>query len=229
MSLVLIFDLDDTLYSEHTFVESGLRAVADFGQNEFGWNSSDSFVHMMQTLAQEGRGRIFDLWLEQKGCNRKTLIKRCVDVYRHHVPSLSLFESAKNLLSLLSDSALYVVTDGHKVTQQKKVEALNIQNYFQHIYITHRYGIKNEKPSPYCFELIRKREGCEWADMLYVGDNPSKDFVSLNKLGAHTVRVSTGAHRNVQARPGYDAQHTIADLTHFYKLLGEIKHGHENY
>lgn len=107
---------------------------------------------------------------------------------------------------------LYLVTDGNKIVQQNKVEALGIAHYFKRIFITHRFGIKHAKPSTYCFELIRKAEKCEWQNMVYVGDNPVKDFVNLNRLGAHTVRVLTGAHRNINTLAEFDAEKVVNDL-----------------
>jgi putative hydrolase of the HAD superfamily len=57
--------------------------------------------------------------------------------------------------------------------------------------------------------------------MVYVGDNPAKDFVNLNAMGSLTVRVRTGAHAQVEAQTGYDAQHTIQDLSHLSLLLDQ--------
>ncbi|MGZ5056564.1 MAG: HAD family hydrolase [Methylobacter sp.] len=224
MSMVIVFDLDDTLYEERTYVESGLRAVAAFGEEEFGWNSEDSFIFMVDILNRVGRGMIFDLWLKQSGKCGKGLIRQCVNVYRHHTPKLQLFDSAKELLPRLKGYPMYIVTDGHKLVQEKKVRALEIEMLFRHVFITHRYGVKNAKPSTYCFELIKRRENCDWEDIMYVGDNPSKDFVSLNGLKMRTVRVLTGGHRNTMAAEGYDAQFTILNLTYFSTLLEGLRH-----
>lgn len=217
--MVLIFDLDDTLYDERVYVESGLRAVAAFGAERFGWDAEQSFHLMCGILDEEGRGAIFDRWLDSHDRNSKRLIAECVRVYRHHEPDLWLNEHAKELLPDLRRRPLYLVTDGHKIVQQRKVEALRIMPYFRGIYITHRFGVKNAKPSLHCFEIIRRRECAEWRDLVYVGDNPAKDFVNLNAQGARTVRVRTGVHRKVEAAPGYDAKYQIPDLGHLPRLL----------
>ncbi|MDB2331073.1 HAD hydrolase-like protein, partial [Alteromonas sp.] len=121
---------------------------------------------------------------------------------------------------------LYVVTDGNKVVQGNKVAALNITQLFKRVFVTHRFGIKHAKPSTYCFDKIRQAEKCNWQDMVYVGDNPAKDFVNLNKLGVLTVRVLTGEHSKVKAKPGYDAQHTITTLSALTSLnLEDVKKG----
>lgn len=217
--MVIIFDLDDTLYNERTYVESGIQAVAAFGAEKFGWDSDASFHFMMNELDTKGRGAIFNQWLYAHGKFSKTLVGCCVRIYRQHVPTLKLDEDALKLLSATSNYSKYIVTDGHKVVQQKKITALKLNDFFRKIFITHRYGICHAKPSIYCFEKIKKTEACEWEDMVYVGDNPTKDFVNLNPLGVRTVRVLTGVHRNVSAKPGYDAFHTITSLEQLPKLL----------
>ncbi len=177
---------------------------------------------MVDILNREGRGAIFDRWIEDHGKYSRTLVRECVKVYRHHEPKLELNGEASKLLPKLSAYPKYIVTDGHKVVQEKKIRALKISAFFRHIYITHRYGLQHVKPSIYCFEKIRQREKCNWRDMIYVGDNPDKDFVNLNPLGVQTVRVLTGIHKNVKAQIGYDACHIIPALSHFQTLLKRI-------
>lgn len=223
--MILVFDLDDTLYDESRFVESGFRAVARFGQQQFGWDEADSLAQMMDTLAREGRGAVFDRWLTAHGKRNKALVAACVKIYRHHKPALSLFPEAAALLPALAAHPLYLVTDGHKIVQANKVAALGIAPLFRKCFITHRYGIRHAKPSPYCFELIRRREKADWRQLVYIADDPSKDFVGLNPLSAQTVRVLTGRHQNVTAKPGFEARHTIPDLSAFPSLLAEMERG----
>jgi putative hydrolase of the HAD superfamily len=214
MSIIPVFDLDDTLYDELTYVRSGFRAVAEWGVERLGLDADQSYAKLNHLLETEGRGRIFDRWLEGRAP-----VRDAVRVYRHHAPNIAIWESALRILDALQDRPLYLITDGHKIVQAKKLAALGIGSRFRHAYITHRYGIAHAKPSLYCFELIRQRQRCEWNDLVYVGDNPSKDFVNVNKAGAHTVRVLTGQHRHVAAKPGFDARHRIASLDELPGLL----------
>lgn len=219
MSLILAFDLDDTLYDERSYVESGLRAVAEHGRDRFGWDAERSFVELVAILDAEGRGRVFDSWLSAHGRAGKGLVAECVRVYRHHRPRLSLSPDAAALLPRLRRHPLYLVTDGHKLVQQRKVEALGIACLFRRVFITHRYGVRHAKPSLHCFERIRALEGAAWRDLAYVGDNPAKDFVALNAAGARTVRLLAGVHRDVAAAPGHDAQHRIRTLAALPEVL----------
>lgn len=220
--MVLIFDLDDTLYDEITFVRSGLRAVAQYGMDTFGWPVDESFQLMNTVLKQEGRGYVFDRWLASHGQTSKALIARCVHIYRHHIPILQLAPAAQAILTHYQGvSPLYLVTDGHKIVQRNKVDALNLWPQFRRVLITHRFGIQHAKPSTHCFELIRQAEKCRWDEMVYVGDNPAKDFVNLTPLGVLTIRVLTGEHRNVSAKANHNAKVTIPDLTALPEVLSK--------
>jgi putative hydrolase of the HAD superfamily len=209
--MILIFDLDDTLYPERTYVESGFRAVADFLHSQRGWEAAESLSFMCEVLRREGRGAVFNRLLARHGEHRSSAVQDCVNVYRHHQPRIQLADAARRLLDRLPPP-LYLVTDGHKVVQNKKVQALGIEPLFAKVYITHRYGLHHSKPSTYCFERICAREDCDWSNLVYVGDNPAKDFVNLTPLGVSTVRVLTGEHKGALAKPGYEANHVIDNL-----------------
>ena len=220
--MVLIFDLDDTLYDERTYVESGFRAVARWGKDRFGWEEDASFKTMISVLDTEGRGAVFNSWIERNGVRSTAAIRTCIKVYRHHSPEISLAESTKELLASLSGFPLYLVSDGHKIVQARKIAALNIASQFRHCYITHRYGVASAKPSLRCFELIKARERCKWSDLTYIGDNPAKDFVSLNTVGANTIRVKTGLHKHVVAKPGFEARHLISGLHQLQSIIDNL-------
>lgn len=222
MSPILIFDLDDTLYPERSYVDSGFRAVAIHLQVTRGWPAKESLAFMQQVLHCEGRGAVFNRLLARHGEMRRSAVVDCVKIYRHHPPKISLTENARNLLARLAPP-LYLVTDGHKCVQLHKVQALGIEPLFAKVFITHRYGVRHAKPSIHCFELIRTREHCNWSDMVYVGDNPAKDFVNLTPLGVRTVRVRTGEHRMVVAKPGHDALHVIDNLDQLPDCLPDLR------
>ena len=218
--MIPVFDLDDTLYPELTFVHSGFNAVAEYLECNFGSPAADSFTIMLNSLASEGRGAVFDSLLKCLGLYSKAMVKRCVSIYRNHTPNISLNTDAVNLLTSIQ-GPVFLVTDGNKLVQAKKVSALGLQSYFTKIYITHRFGIHNCKPSIHCFNLIRDSLKCEWSDLIYIGDNTSKDFVNLKPLGVNTVRILTGEHSKVLAKPEFDADvhiQSLAELPSLFKL-----------
>jgi putative hydrolase of the HAD superfamily len=218
--MILVFDLDDTLYPERSYVASGFRAVARMLMERYGWDADASFSTMSETLRTQGRGAIFDRLLAGHGIRRRSAVADCIRVYRSHQPDLALYPAADRMLDQLQQQP-YIVTDGHKTVQHLKVRALGLEPRCAKVFITHRYGRQHAKPSTHCFERIRERERCDWEEMVYVGDNPAKDFVNLNPLGVRTIRVLTGEHRFAKAMPGFDAEHVIEDLTHLPTVAPE--------
>ena len=216
--MIYIFDLDDTLYDERQYVESGLRAVSVFAEKTWGIDKKKGFADLVALIDTNGRGHVFNDFLSMHhiAANKKN-VSKCVSAYRLHKPSIFVPDEHLNVLDKLPNP-LYLVTDGNKIVQSNKVSALGVTDYFKRIFITHRFGIKHSKPSTYCFQKIKQLEQCEWNQMTYIGDNPAKDFVNLNKLGMTTIRVLTGVHRMVKADPGFDAKFTIQSLRELTSL-----------
>jgi putative hydrolase of the HAD superfamily len=214
---VLVLDLDDTLYDELSFVRSGFCAVAAWGEERLGLDRAESLTRLMGLLESQGRGRVFDDWLEGRGSVRAAL-----EVYRRHDPDIVLWPAAQRLLARHRDAALYLVTDGHKGVQARKVTALDLWDRMRRVYLTSRYGTVHAKPSPRCFELVARRERVPLSALVHVADNPAKDFVGLNPLGVTTVRVLTGQHAETPARPGAEAAHRIPDLDALPGLLDDL-------
>jgi putative hydrolase of the HAD superfamily len=211
--MVIVFDLDDTLYDESTYVKSGFRAVAAMLAREHGVDAVWAYRRMLAILRREGRGRVFDRILaEAIGRASQRAVQACVSAYRLHRPSIRLSAPGDAALRRHRDQPLYLVTDGNKLVQARKVEALGLARRFRRVFITHCYGRAAAKPSLHCFERIRQLERCAWSELAYVGDNPAKDFVALNTVGALTVRVLTGGHAAAVAAPGYDARLTLRHL-----------------
>lgn len=224
--MILIFDLDDTLYPECSYVDSGLTAVSEYLTHRFGLEVLSTKNTLSQILSTDGRGQVFNTFLRSVDLYNKKNVRECLSAYRTHRPSISLFSETLSVLNALSQYPHYVVTDGNKVVQYNKVLALGIEPLFKKVFITHRYGKQHAKPSPYCFNLIRQREKVNWSDIVYVGDNPNKDFVNLNGLGATTIRVLTGMFRGVVADKQFDAKYTIEHIRTLPKLIDGITAEH---
>ena len=208
---ILIFDLDDTLIDEQKYVQSGFNYVANKISKEF--SKTNIKKNFNKILFKNGRGNIFDIFFQSY--NKKKKIQKFVKLYRNHQPNISLKVEAKELLKKLKrlKFSTYLVTDGHKLAQLRKINKLQLNKYFKKIYITHEYGHKKMKPNLYCFRLIKKKEKVKWSEIVYIGDNPNKDFVKLNSVGANTIRVLTGPYKNLKDNKNFDAKYKIKNLS----------------
>lgn len=189
---VLVFDLDDTLYSEREFVLSGFAAVDAWLAQRHGLAG---FGAEATRLFEAGtRGRIFDEALRRLAVDGAgELVPHLVDVYRGHAPRISLLEEARWALQHFHGRLrLGLITDGHAATQRNKFAALGVSRYFAHVVFTDDLGRANWKPSPLPFRDVMDRLGCAGDECVYVGDNPVKDFVAPNALGWLTVQIRRG-------------------------------------
>ena len=149
------------------------------------------------------------------------MLKNCLNTYRKHKPKIQICDDVFNFLET-NKNKKYLITDGNKNVQQKKIQALSIEKYFQRMFITHRYGIKNAKPSIFCFNKIKDIENCEWNEMVYIGDNPNKDFVSMNKVGGKTIRIHKGVYSKMKANKSFDAQMHINSFDELDSALASL-------
>ena len=218
--MIIVFDLDDTLYQEITYVKSGFKVVVDEMARKYDLDSEVIYRDALLLLDRSGRGHIFDTLLKNYGHYTKREVQRLVTIYRLHSPNIQIGGVEMKVLKQCgTNSNLYLVTDGNKLVQAKKIESLGIGPLFKRIFITHRFGLDAAKPSLKCFEIIKNIEKTNWENMVYIGDNPHKDFVNLNKVNAITIRILKGDYANHKVDSTYDAKHKIYDLNELYDLL----------
>ena len=218
--MIVVFDLDDTLYDEKSFVFSGFLEVAKWISVVSECDHLEILDFMVKDFTVNGRGKVFDNAIEKFYRKTKIDVQKCVSIYRSHKPQLKLDSEVVDLLLSLSKShKLYIVTDGNKIVQKNKIESLGLDKYVEKAFITHRYGLTASKPSLRCFEIIKNLEKVDWQEIVYVGDNPKKDFVNLNKVNAITIRILQGDFASCEASSGYDAKFKIYKLSDLKEII----------
>ena len=210
--MILVFDLDGTLFDMLSYCKSGDLAVANFMQKEWGISAKESYGRMLRIIESKGTSNLFDTILKQYHVYSKKAVAECLSAYRLHTPKIALYDDAARCLKRFKDYAKYIVTDGNKIVQHTKVLALGLDRVVKKAFITHRHGRHNAKPSPYCLTKIAQIEKVDPKEVVYIGDNPNKDFVGIKPLGFKTVRIMRGAHKDVRLTKHHDAHIKISSL-----------------
>jgi putative hydrolase of the HAD superfamily len=211
---VIVFDLDDTLFDSMQFVESGMRTVSDYLFREHGFDQNETFKELMELLRLE-RNHVFDRFLRKHALYSKRRVQKLLQVYRSHEPHIHLEKEAIDCLKALSAHPLYVVTDGNQRVQKKKYEALGLSKWIKRCFCTYSFGLKHSKPSTYCFEKICALENVSPSEVVYIGDNPQKDFVGLKAKGFRTIRLLSGPYRDLKVASNHEAE---ASIQHLHEL-----------
>lgn len=205
LPVLVVFDLDDTLYLERDFARSGFAAAGDWLHWKMGVSN---LAETCLTLFAAGRrARIFDVALARLGVEADpVLIGRLVEVYRTHTPRIGLAADARRYFAAYMGSApCALITDGPSATQRSKVRALGLDKILGCIVYTGALGPDCGKPHPRAFEAVETWAKPYNLPLAYVADNPLKDFVTPRSRGWWTVQIERPDRVHHVAAP--DAAH----------------------
>jgi putative hydrolase of the HAD superfamily len=189
MIKAVIFDLDDTLYLEADFVRSGFQSVGEWCRTAHDITGVDKVAWRL--FCEGRRGNIFDLALvELRSPLGKDAVLDMVRVYRTHPPAISLpTDSAECIKQLRGKYKLGLISDGPSEMQWNKVRALHLDACLNQLIVTADLGRGFSKPHEKAFIQMEELFSVTGAALVYVADNPAKDFVAPSKRGWRTIRI----------------------------------------
>ena len=225
MITTVVFDLDDTLYSEVDYCNSGFRATARFLSRTQapGLDQEEIFSALWAQFQQGNRTQTFNAALDTLGIpHDEQLIRSLIMAYRKHMPRIKLPQESRRVLDELAQTyTLALLTDGFLPAQRLKVQALKIKKYFRHIVFTEQLGRLFWKPSPVGFQRLCEILSVPGRQMVYIGDNPAKDFIAPNSLGFTTLQIHRPdrIHDTVAPNDQARAHHVLDSLDEIPRQL----------
>lgn len=175
----IIFDLDDTLYSEKEYVKSGFKAVSDY----YGGGYEDKLWNFFE----DGKPAIDELLKEIGKYSEKAV---ALNVYRSNKPDLHLYPGIEEMIASMKKRGIKIglITDGRPEGQKKKIESLGLESLVDDIIITDELGgIQFRKPCDIAFRIMITKWRMNPEDIVYVGDNIDKDFQAPQQLGMRSL------------------------------------------
>lgn len=172
----VIFDLDDTLYSEKQYIRSGYKKIAEYLGRE---DAAERLWHFFE----EGKQAI-DEYLKEIGLADKKA--ECLEIYRNQMPDITLYEGVVEKIQELKHKGIKVgiITDGRSEGQRAKIKALGLDELVEDIIITDELGgVQFRKPNDISFRIMQNRWRLPFEQIIYVGDNMNKDFQAPKQLG----------------------------------------------
>ena len=221
----IVFDMDDTLYFERDYVRSGFQAVAAAVASS-SVPQQDAFNLMWDLFEEGARGTTFnDLLARYPELSERYAVTDLVKLYREHTPTIRLMPEMEALLRELraKEVPLGVITDGPLVSQRAKADALRLERYAASVVLTDTWGQDFWKPHHRAFTVTSEALGVPPENLIYIGDNPGKDFHAPAQLGWQSVRLRLDeqlrfAHEHGEYRPTKEVI-SVAELREFLLSL----------
>ena len=179
----IIFDLDDTLYNEIDYIKSGFKAISETLDNP---NAYD----MLLKYFEERKAPLDKLVAELKIKSEKP---KLLDIYRNHAPNIKLGDDTLKMLKELKENGvkLGIITDGRPNGQKAKIQTLGLDKIIDDIIITDALGgAQFRKPNDISFRIIQNRWRLNAEEIVYVGDNLTKDPQAPKQLGIQFIYLN---------------------------------------
>ena len=225
MVKAVIFDLDDTLISEKEYIKSGYRHIAEVIGQRFNINKDQVYIDLFQ-LFRESPHNVFNRLYEKYHIEySKEMIIDLVNEYRGHFPDVQYYDDVMQCLNELKVLGIKIgiITDGYAQAQRQKLKAVEADMYFDEIIVTDELGRDYWKPHPKAFEIIKERFGVSFDEMIYVGDNPGKDFYISTIYPIKTVRIfRDGVHKDNFYLDGIREDFIIDELTKILEIIRRV-------
>ena len=223
MIKVILFDLDDTLISEDDYIQSGYKHVARVIAKEFGF-VEQQVKNQLYALYQNDVKNVFNRFLENKGITYDlSFVKYLVEVYRNHIPDIGFLDDVEETLNALKKQEIKIgiISDGYLVTQHNKAKVLQLYDKVDKVIFTDELGKEFWKPCSKAFEIMKDYFQVDYDEMMYVGDNPQKDFYIKKVLPIKTVRIcrKNAIYQNVEYLENIKEDIQINDLTDLLDFL----------
>jgi putative hydrolase of the HAD superfamily len=215
----VVFDLDDTLYPQVEYKRSGFEVVASWLAEKRGIDSTKVLYELETILDKFGASYpyMFDRLVERLDIDIG-FVEQLVRLFIDHDPRICCYDGVIPMLSRLRKKYLLgILTDGRYLVQQKKVKSLGLDNVVARILYSDAMGL--EKPATQLYKWFEDAFHTYGLKMLYVGDNPAKDFCGANQRQWYTVQVGTGKRVSKIVAPEYQAKKRISSVTDLESMM----------
>lgn len=185
----IVFDLDDTLYPQISYKRSGFKVVAKWLESRLNLNPSAILSELEDILALYGPSYpyMFDC-LAERFTLVDTFVSEMVRIFIEHEPRICCYDGVIPMLSRLRRNyRLGILTDGRLAVQERKLSALGLSKNVDKILYSDTLGL--EKPASELFEWFEDAFELCGHNLMYMGDNPQKDFYGANMRSWTTVQV----------------------------------------
>ena len=224
---VISFDGDMTLWDFYKVMRHSLKQTLTELQRQVPTQRAleltiDEMIWIRDQYVNEVKGEIWNLLeirrgafeqtLEYVGYPNKKLAAHLNAIYRkHRFEDIELYSDVIPTFDVLTQHyKLGLLSNGNTYP-----ERCGLEDYFS--FVIFAQDVQVEKPDPKIFEITAQQAGCEFSQLMHVGDSLENDVAGANNVGAHAVWLNReGIQNNTDTQPNYE----ISSLTEIPTILG---------
>lgn len=223
MIKAVIFDLDDTLYPEREYVISGFEVIGKYFNEKY--NIKDTAEELIK-LFDIDNNNVYGRYLYSINKeNDKELFNIMIKLFRNHKPDkLNFYSDIEPMITKLKKRKIKIgiITDGRINGQENKIEALGIPKIFDYYIVTQSLGGEiYHKPCPKAYEIMAEKMNIKYNEMIFVGDNPIKDFAISSIYPIITVEIEreNKIHKDKEYYKGIKPKYKIKNMNELIEII----------
>lgn len=201
MIKAVFFDLDDTLVETTKLADMARRnAVENMIRHGLPVDFETAYKELMELIKEYGSnfGKHFDYLLRRLDVPYDPKIVTA-GVIAYHNTKFAYLKSVKGARKVLLDLKkegykLAIITDGDPLKQWEKILRLELDEFFDDVFISDYLGVR--KPHPKIFEKALRRMGARPEESVMVGDRLYSDIYGAKRVGMHTIWFRYGKYAN---------------------------------
>jgi len=201
MIRAVFFDLDDTIVDTSRLADMARRnAIENMIRHGLPVDFDVAYRELLELISEYGSNfdRHFDYLLRRFELPRdpKWIAAGVIAYHNTKFAYLRSVRGTRRLLLELKKEGckLGIITDGNPIKQWEKVLRLELDDYFDGVFISDYLGVK--KPHRRIFEKALRSMEVEPHEALMVGDRLYSDIYGAKQVGMHTVWFRYGKHRD---------------------------------
>jgi putative hydrolase of the HAD superfamily len=198
----VFFDLDRTLwdleknallcleeiYHENNLHDKGIPSFEAFHTVYKNINNLLWAAYRKDEIKKEKlRTERFKLSLQHFRISNDILANKMGDEYVNNSPKkTALFPHSKEILDYLSKKySLFIITNGFKEVQYKKLQNAAIAKYFKHVFVSEEIGAM--KPHPFIFKETLRLSNSSADNSIMIGDDFAVDILGAKAVGIDQI------------------------------------------
>lgn len=199
MIRTVMFDVDDTVYSFHHANECAVAKLSEYTAENFGWDKEEFLSRQKAAMADVKRFAGTSGGYRTRLLRYQNMLEAAgLPIYPHALVMSNIYrdgildnmipeEGVEDWMRYLKSQniRILIASDATAMQQFLKLERLGLISYVDAMVTSEEAGV--EKPHPKFFERCNEKSKCRPNEVLFIGDNPEKDYSGASLAGYHAL------------------------------------------